>query len=100
MDIHPNRSDVTGEYADSKATINTIDYVDEPLLGLSRRQVEKDAPWWRKFISGGSGLDAFMMEAGQQIGQSLMSLPWTFALMGYPLAITSFVFLSLASMWT
>ena len=30
-----------------------------------------------------TGLDAFQMEAGQQIGQSLMSLPWTFALMGY-----------------
>ena len=86
MNIHPDRSDVTGErYDDSKATINTIDYVDEPLLGSARRQsqMEKDAPWWKKFVSGGSGLDAFQMEAGQQIGQSLMSLPWTFALMGY-----------------
>jgi len=41
-----------------------------------------------------------LMEASQQVGQSLLTLPWAFALMGYPAAILCLLTLSLASMWT
>ena len=58
------------------------------------------AGWWARFGEGGTIFDAFLMEASQQVGQSLLTLPWAFSLMGYGWAITSLLGLSLISMWT
>lgn len=60
----------------------------------------KRKTWWQMLTVGGSQYDAFMMEASQQVGQSLLALPWAFSLMGFPLAIISLFGLSVASMWT
>ena len=40
------------------------------------------AGWWARFGEGGAIFDAFLMEASQQVGQSLLTLPWAFSLMG------------------
>ena len=45
-------------------------------------------------------LSCFCRTASQQVGQSLLSLPWAFELMGYQLAIICLLGLSIASMWT
>ena len=37
------------------------------------------------WFSGGTFLDAVLMEASQQIGQSILTLPWIFANMGFSL---------------
>ena len=55
------------------------------------------AGWWARFGEGGTIFDAFLMEASQQVGQSLLTLPWAFSLMGYGWAITSLLGLSLIS---
>lgn len=56
--------------------------------------------WWQKIFVGGTDIDAFMMEAAQQVGQSLLAVPRSFALMGYAGAILSILGLSVLSMWT
>ena len=38
------------------------------------------AGWWARFGEGGTIFDAFLMEASQQVGQSLLTLPWAFSL--------------------
>lgn len=58
------------------------------------------SPTWNKLFSGGSLVDAFMMEAAQLIGQALLSLPWIFSLMGYASSAFFIVFFSLCSVWT
>ena len=45
-------------------------------------------------------LDAFIMEASQQIGQSILTLPWIFANMGFTLGILCLLFVSISSMIT
>ena len=37
------------------------------------------AGWWARFGEGGTIFDAFLMEASQQVGQSLLTLPWAFS---------------------
>jgi len=51
-------------------------------------------------FSGGTIFDAFLMEASQQIGQSILTLPWIFANMGFTLGIICLISITLASMWT
>ena len=51
-------------------------------------------------LSGGTMLDAFIMEASQQIGQSILTLPWIFANMGFTLGILCLLFVSISSMIT
>ena len=84
-----------------------VNPIAEPLLSSSYNEDLKESSpssdnlsWWMKIFVGGTQFDAFMMEASQQVGQSLLSLPWAFSLMGLPLAIISLLGLSLVSMWT
>jgi hypothetical protein len=49
-------------------------------------------------LSGGTMFDAFLMEASQQIGQSILTLPWIFANMGFTLGIICLISITLASM--
>jgi len=52
------------------------------------------------WFSGGTFFDAVLMEASQQIGQSILTLPWIFANMGFSLAIILLILVSCAGMWT
>ena len=52
------------------------------------------------FLSGGTMVDAFLMEASQQIGQSILTLPWIFANMGFTLGTICLILVTCASMWT
>ena len=49
-------------------------------------------------LSGGTMFDAFIMEASQQIGQSILTLPWIFANMGFTLGILCLLFVTCSSM--
>jgi hypothetical protein len=51
-------------------------------------------------LAGGTMFDAFMMEATQQIGQSILTLPWIFANMGFTLGMICLILVTCASMWT
>jgi hypothetical protein len=53
-------------------------------------------PRWRY----NAGCFAFMMEATQQIGQSILTLPWIFANMGFTLGMICLPPVTCASMWT
>ena len=54
----------------------------------------------KSIFNGGRFFDAFMMEAAQLVGQSLLSLPWIFSLMGYASSIFFILFFSILSIWT
>lgn len=55
---------------------------------------------WTNLLSGGTIFDAFIMEASQQIGQSILTLPWIFANMGFTLGVVCLILVTCASMWT
>lgn len=61
---------------------------------------EGRSPILKAMFDGGTIFDAFMMEAAQLVGQSLLSLPWIFSLMGYASSIFFIFFFSLLSLWT
>ena len=75
-------------------------YLTRSSLETRKKEQGGLAGWWARFGEGGTIFDAFLMEASQQVGQSLLTLPWAFSLMGYGWAITSLLGLSLISMWT
>ena len=54
----------------------------------------------RLMFDGGTIVDAIMMEASQQVGQSLLSLPWIFSLMGPAATIVLIFVFSAISIWT
>jgi len=54
----------------------------------------------KSIFNGGRFFDAFMMESAQLVGQSLLSLPWIFSLMGYASSIFFILFFSILSIWT
>jgi len=51
-------------------------------------------------ISGGTLFDAIIMEAAQQVGQTILNLPWIFANMGYTLGLVLLFLVTVASMWS
>ena len=55
---------------------------------------------FKLLFDGGTLFDAFLMEAAQQIGQSLLTIPWIFSLMGYAGAIISLLIFSVLAMWS
>ena len=61
---------------------------------------EGRSPILKAIFNGGTFVDAFMMESAQLVGQSLLSLPWIFSLMGYAWSIFFIFFFSLLSLWT
>ncbi|KAL7536611.1 hypothetical protein ACHAWF_005513 [Thalassiosira exigua] len=73
---------------------------DEADVAEEERASRNKRPLWLRIFQGGTQVDAFMMEASQQVGQSLLSLPWSFSLMGYAGGVASMLFLSVTSMWT
>ena len=74
-------------------------YLTRSSLETRKKEQGGLAGWWARFGEGGTIFDAFLMEASQQVGQSLLTLPWAFSLMGYGWAITSLLGLSLISMY-
>ena len=53
-------------------------YLTRSSLETRKKEQGGLAGWWARFGEGGTIFDAFLMEASQQVGQSLLTLPWAF----------------------
>ena len=92
-DIEKDVGDVDADSATEK---------QKPPSALIRRsqKYEGRSKLIRLMFDGGTILDAIMMEASQQVGQSLLSLPWIFSLMGPTATIVLIFVFSATSIWT
>ena len=74
---------------------NNQKFISETAIGVSEEMsvdggANKGTPSsnrsvFSSWFSGGTFFDALLMEASQQIGQSILTLPWIFANMGFSL---------------
>ena len=73
MDVHPLLGeDIETSGAMKASTVNnsTMKSFTSSYMG-STRDIFFPTKWWQKIFIGGTMIDAFMMEAAQQVGQSL-----------------------------
>lgn len=67
---------------------------------MDNTKYENRSALFKLLFDGGTLYDAFLMEAAQQIGQSLLTIPWIFSLMGYAGAIITLLLFSVLAMWS
>ena len=90
---------------DDEIRVSLIDTIESSLLetrsSLITREVDSDSSSFLAFIfEGGSLFDGFLLAASQEVGQVILTLPYTFSLLGMGSGIALEIFFATLALYT